>query len=206
MFAMARDNNLPFAHALAPRAIVVEGPDRAVRRVVGAGRGDPGREHQPAPERDRDALLGRDRLGQPGLPAGDAAAAGRRGCRAADGLGQARRRLTGHGERGRVIFRWAGWGLPVNAVAVAWGLFVVINIGWPAPEILWHRTAGAGSRHRSGTLGLLVAGLLYYVLVQRRRTGILAEHGRGRSARGESDRGRSRRSKARWIGQLAAGE
>ena len=40
-------------------------------------------------------------------------------------------------------FSLGRWGLPVNAVAVVWGLFVVINIGWPRPEIYG---AGAWSR------------------------------------------------------------
>ena len=48
------------------RAAVVEGADRPVCRRRRIGGGHTGREHQFA-QRDRDALLGRDRLGKPGL-------------------------------------------------------------------------------------------------------------------------------------------
>jgi len=66
-------------------------------------------------------------------------------------------------------------GLPINAIAVLWGLFVVINIGWPRPEIY-----GAGRWSRFGaafaTIALIVTGGTYFLLFQRQRTGILAEH------------------------------
>ena len=32
-------------------------------------------------------------------------------------------------------FSMGTWGLPVNALAVVWGLFVIVNIGWPRSEI-----------------------------------------------------------------------
>jgi len=32
-------------------------------------------------------------------------------------------------------FSLGRWGVPVNAVAVAWGLFMAVNIGWPRPEV-----------------------------------------------------------------------
>ena len=51
----------------------------------------------------------------------------------------------------------------------------MINIGWPRPEIYG---AGAWSRFAAllATLGLIVAGALYFLLFQRKRTGILSEH------------------------------
>ena len=59
-----------------PRAAADAGPGAARAPGRGAGRGAPGPQHQPA-ARDRDPLRGGDRLGQPGVPAGDAADAGR---------------------------------------------------------------------------------------------------------------------------------
>src|SRR5262249_43127534 len=35
----------------------------------------------------------------------------------------------------RPFFSLGRWGLAINVIAVAWGLFVVINIGWPRSEI-----------------------------------------------------------------------
>jgi urea carboxylase system permease len=76
---------------------------------------------------------------------------------------------------GRGFFSMGRLGLPVNAIAVVWGVFLVVNIGWPRPEIYgpdrWGRFAAPAT-----TLTLLVVGALYYRFVQRRRGGILAEH------------------------------
>jgi amino acid transporter len=73
------------------------------------------------------------------------------------------------------LFSMGRLGLPVNAVAVVWGLFVIVNISWPRPEIYgsdpWGRFAAPLS-----TLSLVALGAVYYRLVQRRRRGILAEH------------------------------
>ena len=66
-------------------------------------------------------------------------------------------------------------GLLVNVIAVAWGLFVVINIGWPRPEIYgddhWGRFMAP-----LATLALIVSGATYFFLVQRKKTGIVADH------------------------------
>src|SRR5262249_54966234 len=35
----------------------------------------------------------------------------------------------------RRLFSMGGFGLPINAIAVAWGFFVVINVSWPRPEV-----------------------------------------------------------------------
>ncbi len=166
MFAMARDNNLPFAHSLAHVQALVAGPDRPVRRGRRAGRGDPGRERQPA-QRDRDALLGRHRLGQPGVPPGDvaapagAAAARRRSRLPSPADSDLPPRAPTTRSRRRPYFSLGRWGLPVNAIAVVWGLFVVVNISWPRAEIYgsgrWGRFAAP-----LATLGLIVAGALYF--------------------------------------------
>ena len=79
-----------------------------------------------------------------------------------------------HPRRSR-YFSLGRWGLPVNAVAVVWGLFVVVNIGWPRAEIYG---SGAWSRFAAplATLALIVVGAVYFLLFQRKRTGILSEH------------------------------
>jgi urea carboxylase system permease len=77
------------------------------------------------------------------------------------------------GRRG--YFSLGRWGLPVNVVAVLWGLFVVINISWPRSVVYgdhaWGRFAAP-----LATLSLIVAGSAYYVLYQRKRSGILPVH------------------------------
>lgn len=73
-------------------------------------------------------------------------------------------------------FSLGRWGLAVNVAAVAWGVLVVINTGWPRPEVY-----GDGWLGRTGaavpTATMITAGLLYDRLVRRRRTaGVIAEH------------------------------
>jgi hypothetical protein len=83
------------------------------------------------------------------------------------------------------LFSMGRLGLPVNAIAVAWGCLVVLNIGWPRPEIYgsdrWGRFAAP-----LATLTLLIVGAVYYGLVQRHRTGILAEHAARKVVNGQS--------------------
>jgi amino acid transporter len=73
-------------------------------------------------------------------------------------------------------FSLGRWGLPVNAAAVAWGLLVVVNTGWPRTEIY-----GDGWFGRTGALGptaaMIVVGIAYDRLIRRRRTaGVLVDH------------------------------
>ena len=72
----------------------------------------------------------------------------------------------------RPYFSLGRWGLPVNVIAVVWGLFVVVNISWPRSEIYgehpWGRFAAP-----LATLSLIAAGAAYYVLYQRKRSGIV---------------------------------
>src|SRR5262249_31768154 len=79
------------------------------------------------------------------------------------------------GQQASGLFSMGRLGLPVNAFAVAWGLLVIINVGWPRAEIYgpdrWGRFAAP-----LATLALCAVGAVYYQLVQRRRMGILAEH------------------------------
>jgi hypothetical protein len=78
------------------------------------------------------------------------------------------------GPGGRGHFSLGRWGLPVNVLAVGWGVLTVVNIGWPRAD------AGAAWHQRYAALlftgGLLAVGAAYYGLVQRHRTGVLEEH------------------------------
>jgi urea carboxylase system permease len=104
---------------------------------------------------------------------------------------------------GRRLFSMGRFGLPINAIAVTWGLVLVLNIAWPRPEVYgsdrWGRFAAMLS-----TLGLVAAGGLYYVTVQRRRTpGTLPEHmpepGSRPGAPGAS-------IEAAWIGRVVCND
>ena len=76
---------------------------------------------------------------------------------------------------GRRFFSMGRFGLFVNAVAVVWGVLLVVNISWPRVEVYgpdpWGRFAAI-----TATFALFVVGALYYRFVQRTRMGILPEH------------------------------
>jgi amino acid transporter len=76
-------------------------------------------------------------------------------------------------------FTLGRWGVAVNLLAAVWGVFLIVNIGWPRPEIYgdeaWYEQYSAVLL----TAGLLAAGSLYYGLVQRHKTGVLKEHRAG---------------------------
>ncbi len=67
------------------------------------------------------------------------------------------------------------WGLPVNILAVLWGLFVILNIGWPRPEIYGSSSPGRFAAPLATSV-MLILGILYYHLFQKRKTGILDDH------------------------------
>jgi urea carboxylase system permease len=73
------------------------------------------------------------------------------------------------------IFALRRWGLPINFLAAGWCLFTVVNVGWPRAEVY-----GAAWYHQYGALwltgGLVTSGGIYYLLVQRHKTGVLKEH------------------------------
>ena len=76
-------------------------------------------------------------------------------------------------------FRLGKWGLPVNILAVLWGGGMTLNLVWPRPEIYnsvppfeWYLQWG-------GVLfvgAVVVIGVLMYRLKLRHQTGVLAEH------------------------------
>lgn len=84
------------------------------------------------------------------------------------------RRLRGWpGEGG--AFRLGKWGIPVNAAAVVWSTALIVNMSWPRPDVYgqaWHEQFAAVLF----TTVLVVIGGLYYAFVQRYRTGVLTEH------------------------------
>ena len=77
--------------------------------------------------------------------------------------------------RGQKGFSLGRWGLVVNVLAVLWGVAMVVNIGWPRPEIY-----GEEFPHRYAaliaTVVLLVAGWVYDRAYRRHQSGILEEH------------------------------
>jgi urea carboxylase system permease len=105
----------------------------------------------------------------------------------------------------RPLFSLGRWGLAINAIAVGWGLFVVVNVGWPRAAIHgshpWGRFAAP-----LATLVVILAGTIYYWFFQRRRRGILAEH----AAPGVPERlpfsSHASAIEASWIGRLAPGD
>jgi urea carboxylase system permease len=70
-------------------------------------------------------------------------------------------------------------GLPINIIAVAWGVGMVINLAWPRKDVYnatepfhWYLQYGAVL-----FVGIVFfGGLAYYWLVQRHKTGVLASH------------------------------
>jgi urea carboxylase system permease len=79
------------------------------------------------------------------------------------------------GSGGRQVFALGKWGLPVNLLAVLWGVLILVNLGWPRVEGdtgVWFRPYAA----LLATAGLVTVGVAYYLLVQRYKTGVLQDH------------------------------
>lgn len=64
-------------------------------------------------------------------------------------------------------FSLGRWGLPVNLLAVAWGVFMAVNIGWPRPEV--YDPGGTHPYLRYFAVLFLLATLAAGTLVYRRR-------------------------------------
>ena len=76
-------------------------------------------------------------------------------------------------------FSLGKWGLPVNIVAVLWGGAMTLNLIWPRPEIYnsvppfeWYLQWGGVMF----VAAVIIGGTLLYRLRIRHRTGVLAEH------------------------------
>jgi amino acid transporter len=80
-------------------------------------------------------------------------------------------------ERG--YFSLGKFGLPINALAVGWGIFMAINLIWPRKDVYnatepfhWYLQYGAIL-----FIGVVFfGGLAYYWFVQRHKTGVLDSH------------------------------
>ncbi|MGY1698323.1 APC family permease [Geodermatophilus sp. SYSU D00766] len=88
-----------------------------------------------------------------------------------------RGRWPGPAQPGR--FSLGRWGLPVNVLAVAWGTGMAVNLAWPRREI--YNATGPQHWYLQWAaplfIGAIVAvGLAWYLLRQRKRTGVLPEH------------------------------
>ncbi|MER7970131.1 amino acid permease, partial [Streptomyces sp. NPDC096080] len=76
-------------------------------------------------------------------------------------------------------FSLGRWGLPVNVVAVLWGLAMTVNLIWPRAAV--YNAAAPFHWYLKWGAVLFVAviaggGYAYYWFVQRHRTGVLAAH------------------------------
>jgi urea carboxylase system permease len=77
------------------------------------------------------------------------------------------------------FFTLGKWGLPINVLAVGWGIFMATNLIWPRKEVYnatepfhWYLQYGALL-----FIGVVFfGGLAYYLLVQRHKTGVLDSH------------------------------
>ncbi|MBT2388250.1 amino acid permease [Streptomyces sp. ISL-1] len=89
------------------------------------------------------------------------------------------RRLRGTWQPAEGKFSLGRFGLPVNILAVLWGVAMSINLAWPRAEVYnatgpehWYLRWGAFLFVGVVALG----GFAYYWFVQRQRTGVLPEH------------------------------
>ena len=84
--------------------------------------------------------------------------------------------------KGKGYFSLGKLGLPINILAVGWGVFMCINLAWPRKDVYnavapfhWYLQYGAVL-----FIGIVFfGGLAYYWFVQRHKTGVLASHALG---------------------------
>lgn len=72
-------------------------------------------------------------------------------------------------------FSLGRFALPVNIAAVVWGVCMIVNMSWPRPEVYGADPIGRYAAVLA-TAGLLGVGVLYFVSVGRRRAGVRPEH------------------------------
>ncbi|MET7764565.1 APC family permease [Streptomyces sp. NPDC005336] len=89
------------------------------------------------------------------------------------------RRLKGEWQPAKGRFSLGRFGLPVNGLAVLWGIAMSVNLAWPRAEVYnatephhWYLRWGAVLFIGVVALG----GFGYYWFVQRKYTGVLSEH------------------------------
>lgn len=161
IFAMARDNNLPFSEALARISETTRTP---VAPAVGLGLGA--------------GLLLIVNLNFPRVIEVMAAVAivwanlAYLLVTAPMLVRRLRRRQPAHPVLG---FDLGRLGLPVNALAVLWSTLLIGNLSWPRVEIYGPEPLARFSVPLATALMLVVGGL-YYGLVRRHRTGVLHAH------------------------------
>ncbi|SFN84638.1 amino acid/polyamine/organocation transporter, APC superfamily (TC 2.A.3) [Geodermatophilus obscurus] len=76
-------------------------------------------------------------------------------------------------------FSLGRWGLPVNVLAVLWGAGMALNLAWPRREV--YNATGEPQWYLQWAafvfIGAIIAsGLAWFLLRQRKRTGVLPEH------------------------------
>ncbi|QEH34141.1 Putrescine importer PuuP [Aquisphaera giovannonii] len=76
---------------------------------------------------------------------------------------------------GPAPFRLGRLGLVVNVLAVAWGAFLVVNMSWPRASIYGDDPAGKYAAALA-TGALVAIGLVYYMVARRRGFAVLSEH------------------------------
>jgi urea carboxylase system permease len=75
---------------------------------------------------------------------------------------------TRGGSRVKGLFALGWWGVPVNVLAVLWGLITAVNMGWPREDVygtVWYQRYAA----LLFTAVLFAAGGLYYLFVQQHK-------------------------------------
>jgi hypothetical protein len=107
------------------------------------------------------------------------------------------------GQRGR--FSLGRFGVPINALAVVWGLLMVTNMSWPRSEIYGEHPWGRFAAPLS-TLSLIALGGAYYFIYQRRRVGILPAHATGEFLDQTAVKSKNQTVVNGWIGRHAPGE
>jgi amino acid transporter len=72
------------------------------------------------------------------------------------------------------LFKLGGWGKPLNIIGIVYGAAMVINLEWPRVALYIDDTYKWGPI--LATIVLLGVGVVYYYAVQRHKGGVLEEH------------------------------
>jgi urea carboxylase system permease len=85
---------------------------------------------------------------------------------------------TAKSAEARSSFALGRWGIPVNLIAVAWGLLVIVNMSWPRAEIYGTDPLGRYAAILA-SLALVGIGAAYYLMRARSGGEILPDHAAG---------------------------